>query len=110
MGNERPTNSRNAGNYIGAIHRAAVPNRSSSMSCFNEKYIGIKIISSDGHSFIQEAMKVLNTNSLVVALSNTMNGDVKDSTDFFEETFEHTAVINNNQSAKADFRIDVLNQ
>ena len=73
------------------------------MGCFHENGIGAIIIGCDGGSFIQEAMKILNADSLVVASSSNIKIDIEDAPDCFEETFESTAIVGNDQSAKADF-------
>ena len=98
---KRTTDSRNAADDIGAIDRAAAPSVGGGMSSFSKNCDGAKIIGGDGHCFVQEAMEVLNANSLAIALSSNMNGDVKDSADFFEETFENR---------KADIQEDILNE
>jgi hypothetical protein len=54
-------------------------------------------------SFIQETVKVFDADSLVIAASSDMNIDVQNCTDQLEEAFESAAIIDNNQSAKADF-------
>ena len=108
---KRTINSRDTANDIGAIDGAAVPCVSGSVGCYHENGIGATIIGSDGDSFIQELMKMLDANSLVVASSTSnMNIVIEDAADLFDETFERTAVVDNEQSTKANFQKDVLDE
>ena len=101
---------RDTADDVSAIYGATVPSVSGSVGGFHENGIGATIVGSDGNSFIEEAMKMLDADGLVIAASGDMKIDVENSTDFFEETFEGTAVIDNYQAAKADFQKDVLDE
>jgi hypothetical protein len=52
----------------------------------NTDSVGATIIIRDGNSFAQKAMKMLNTDSFVIAASGDMNGNVQNRTDGLEET------------------------
>ena len=105
---ERPTDSRNTANDIGAIDGAAVPSISSSVRGFDENGIGAAIIGGNGNSFVQKAMEFLDTNSFVVAASSNMDFDIEKRTNFLKEALERAAVVDRNQTAEADFQKDFL--
>ena len=71
-----PTNSGDAANDASTINGTAVPSVSSSVGGFHKNGIGATIIGSNGDSFIQEGMKMLNANSLVIASSSNMMIDI----------------------------------
>jgi hypothetical protein len=62
---------------------------------FDENSVGTTIVSSNGNSFVQEAMKMLNTDGFVVAASGNMEVDVQQRADGFENAFEGAAVVDN---------------
>ena len=107
---KRTADSRDATDNIGPVDGAAVPSVSSSMGSFDEDSVSATIVGCDGDSFIQKAMKVLDTNSFVVATSGNMDGDVQNGTDGLEEALEGTAVVHDDKTAKTNFQKDFLDQ
>ena len=101
---------RDTADDVSAIYGATVPSVSGSVGGFHENGIGATIVGSDGDSFIEEAMKMLDADSLVIAASGDMKIDIEDAADFFEETFEGTAVVDNYQSTKTDFQEEALDE
>jgi hypothetical protein len=55
-------------------------------------------------------VEVFDSNSFVVAASGDMEIDAENGADFFKKAFESTAVVNNNETAEADFEEDVLDE
>ena len=81
---------------VGTIDGAAVPGVGGSMGCFDEDSVGTAIVASNSNSFVEEAVEVFDTNGFMIATSGYMEIDAEDGADFFEETFEGTAVIDDN--------------
>jgi hypothetical protein len=104
------TDSRDAANNIGPIDRAAVPSVSSSMGSLDKDSVGPTVVSGDGDSFIQEAMKVFHTDGLVIAPSSNMDADIQDGADRLKQAFEGTAIIDNNETAETNFQKSFLDQ
>ena len=107
---EGPADSRNAANNVSAINGAAVPSVGSSMGGFDENSVGTAIVTSNSDSFVQEAVEVFDTNGFMIATGCDMEIDAEDGADFFEETFEGTAVVDNNEAAEANFQENVLDK
>jgi hypothetical protein len=107
---KRATDSRNTANNIGAVNRAAVPGVGSSVGSFDEDCVGTTIVAGNSNSFVEEAVEVLDADSLVIATSSNMEIDIEDRADFFEETFEGATVVDDNQTAEADFQKNILDK
>jgi hypothetical protein len=88
------TDGRDAAYNIGPINGAAVPGICSSMSGFNKNGISATVVCSNGDGFVEEAVKMLHTNSVVVPTGGNMDFDVESGADSLEKTFEGTAVVN----------------
>ena len=73
---EWATHSGNTSDDVGAIDWAAVPSISGSVRSFDPNTgDGATVIGSDGDSFVQEAVEVFNSDSLVIALRSDMDAD-----------------------------------
>jgi len=101
---KRATDSRDAADNISTVDGAAVPCIGSGMGGFDENSVSSTVIGSDGDGFIEEAMEVFDTDSFVVAASGNMDIDIQNGADGLEETFEGTAVVDNDETAEADFQ------
>jgi hypothetical protein len=66
------------------------------MGGFDENIVGTTIVASNGDSFVQEPVKMFDTNCFVVAASSNMDVDVQDGADFLETAFEGATIIHNN--------------
>ena len=105
---ERPTDSGNTANDVGAINRAAIPSVSGSMGGFNENGVPATVVSSNADSFVKESVKMFDTNSFVVAASSDMDFDIEKRTNFLKEALERAAIVDRNQTAEANFQKDFL--
>jgi hypothetical protein len=93
---ERPTDSRNTANDIGAINRAAIPGVSGSMGGFDEDGVCATVVGCNTNSFVQKSMEMFDTNGFVVASSSDMDFNVEDRTNFLEKAFESAAIVDRN--------------
>jgi hypothetical protein len=107
---ERPANSWNTANDVGTVDRAAVPGISSGMGSLDKHSVSAAIIGRDADSFIQKAMEVFNTNSFVVTTGSHMDINMQKGADSLEDTFEGAAVVNNEETTKANFEKNFLDE
>jgi hypothetical protein len=107
---ERTTDSWDAANNVGAIYGTAVPSIGGGMGSLDEDCVGSSIVGGDGDCFVQETMEVFDADSLVIATSGDMNINVEDRANSLEEAFESTAIVDDDQSAEADFEKDFLDE
>jgi hypothetical protein len=63
-----------AADKVGTINGAAISGVCSSVGSFNKDGMGATIISCNGDSLIQEAVKLFDTTSFMVALGNAEKG------------------------------------
>jgi hypothetical protein len=54
------------------------------MGGFNENFVGVIVIGSDGNSFVEELVELFDADSLVVAVCSDMNVNVQHGTDSVE--------------------------
>jgi hypothetical protein len=102
-------NGRNTADNVGTIDGAAVPGISRCMHSFDKDFmVGAAIVSGNGNSFVEKAMRFFHTNGFMVAFSCYMEGNAKERADCFEHAFEWAAVVNNNKTTKEDFEQDFL--
>jgi hypothetical protein len=80
------------------------------MGSFNKNGIGTSIVAGNGNGFVEETVKMFDANSFVIAASSDMKVNVQNGTDLCEEALEGTTVIDNNQSAEANFQKKVLDK
>jgi hypothetical protein len=73
---ERATDSGNAADDVGPINGAAVPSVGSSVGGFNKDNVGATIVGGNGDSFVEEAVKMFDCNSFVVAASSDVYIDM----------------------------------
>ena len=66
------------------------------MRGFDKDGVCAAVVSGNTDSFVQESMKVFDTNRFVVAASSDMDFDVEYRTNFLEEAFESAAVVDRN--------------
>jgi hypothetical protein len=101
-------NGGDAANDISPIDRAAVPSVCSSVGSLDEDSVSATVVSGNSDSFIQETMKVLNTDSFVIATGSNMDACIQNRTDLLEQTLEGTAVVDDNETTETDFQEDFL--
>jgi hypothetical protein len=108
---KRVLNGGDAANDISPIDGAAVPSVSRSVGSLDEDSVGATVVSGNSDSFIQETMKVLNTDGFVVATGSNMDAYIQNRTDRLEQTLEgSTAVVDNNEATETDFQEDFLDE
>ena len=107
---EGAADGRNAADDVGTVNRAAVPGIGSSVSSFHEDGVSATIISSNGDGFIEEAMKVFDADSFVVAFGSDVERDVEEEADGLKQAFESAAVVDDDNTTEADFEEDVLDK
>jgi hypothetical protein len=109
---ERPTDSRNTADGVGAIDGTAVPSVGSSVGGFDKDDVGASIVGSDSDSFVKKTVKVLNGNGFVVAPSSDVDIDMENIADGLEQTLEGTAIVDDDKTAEAeaDLQKDFLDE
>jgi hypothetical protein len=107
---ERLADGGNAADNVGPINRTTIIGVTSCVRSFNKDGIGTAIVGSNGDGFIQESMKVLGADGLVITLCSNVEGDAKVSTDGFEGAFEDATIIDYDNAAKSDPKEEFLHE
>jgi hypothetical protein len=107
---KRAPNGGDAANDVSPMDGAAVPSASSSVGSLDEDSVSATVVSGDSDSFVQETMKVLNTDGFVVATGSNMDAHVQNRTDGFKQTLEGAAVVDDNEATETDFQEDFLDE
>jgi hypothetical protein len=105
---KRAPNGGDAANDVSPSDGAAVPSANSSVGSLDEDSVSATVVSRNSNSFIQETMKVLNTNGFVIATGSNMNAYVQNRRDRLEQTLEGAAVVDDNETTETDFQEDFL--
>jgi hypothetical protein len=107
---ERPTNSRNTADDVGAIDGTAVPSAGSSVGGVDKDDVGASIIGSDSESFIKKTVKVFDRNGFVVAPGSDVDVDMENIADGLEQTLQGAAIVDDDKTAEANLQKDLLDE
>jgi hypothetical protein len=105
---KRAPNGRDAANDVSPIDGATVPSVSSSVGSLDEDSVSATVVSGNSDSFIQETMKVFDTDGFVIATSSDVDAYIQNRTDRLEQAFEGTAVVDDNETTETNFQEDFL--
>jgi hypothetical protein len=103
-------NGGDAANDISPIDGATVPSVSSGMGGFDKNSVSATVVSGNSDSFIQEPMKVLDTDGFVIATGSNMDAYIQNRTDRLEQALEGTAVVDDDETTETDFQEDFLDE
>jgi hypothetical protein len=103
---KRAPNGGDAANNVSPIDGATVPSVSSSVGSLDEDSVKATVVSGNSDSFVQETMKVLNTDGFVIATGSNMDAYIQNRTDRLEQTLKGTAVIDDDETTETDYFLD----
>ena len=104
------TNEWDTAGDISIIDGAAVPSISSGMRSFEKYSDGTAVGSRDIDGLVEKAMEMIDTNGFLIYTSSNININVQNGADRLEETFESTAIIDDDKTSKTNFRKEALDQ
>ena len=80
------------------------------MSGFGKYSVDNTVIRSNSDSLVEKSIEMLDTDGFLIAAISNMNLNVQNGTDRLKETFESTAIIDDDKTSKTNFRKEVLDQ
>jgi hypothetical protein len=104
------TDGRDAADNVSPVDGTAVPCIGSSMGGFDKNGVSTAVVRCNRDSFVKEAMEFFDTNCFVIALGGNVERDTKERTNGFKGAFESTAIVDDDEAAKANFEEDFLHE
>ena len=107
---EFSANSGNTAGDVSTVNGASIPSICGNGDGGTDALKGATIVGGNGNSFVQVAEKTLDTNSLVVAPGNWVEGDLKDIAHGSEGSLKSATGINHNETTQANLEQNILEE
>jgi hypothetical protein len=72
--------------------------------------VGAAIVGCNSDGFVKEAVEMLDGNSFVIASSSDVDVDMQNLADGLKEALKSTAIVDDDETTKADFQKDLLDE